>query len=132
MTINKWPAVLLCSFIILPVMGGSLAVILPAFGYLPALEQTQFTFSIFNQVFSSKGFYSSARLTIMSSVFSTLIAVITSLVFAAYYYEKRKLASLSTSLRPLLVLPHAAAAIAIGFVLASMNVVTLRLSQELP
>ncbi|MBO1254906.1 ABC transporter permease subunit [Alteromonas sp. 5E99-2] len=130
MTINKWPAVLLCSLIILPALGGSIAVVLPAFGYLPALEQTQFTFSIFNQLFSSQGFYSSVRLTIMSSVFSILIAVITSLIFAAYYYEKRKLASLSTSLRPLLVLPHAAAAIAIGFVLAPSGILIRMLSPD--
>ncbi len=124
----KWPALLLTSLLLLPVFGGVLSVLLPAFGYLPALEKTQFTLIYFKQLTEQATFHNMIILTLSSGVISTLLATLMAMLITAHAYTRRSLAYWNSKFRPMLVVPHVAAAIAFGFLIAPSGFVLRLLS----
>lgn len=110
--------VLLILMLSLPVLAGLVGVVLPAFGYFPALDAHDFTFSVFAQLFAIDGMSKMALLSFFTGLTATVISVASAFLLLAVFYRSSYLNKLQTWLSPLLVLPHAAAAIALLFVLS--------------
>ena len=77
---------LLIALLVVPVAGGLLGVLLPAFSWLPALNETSFNLSGFSQLFSTPGINKMVWLSFSTSLISTLLAfLITILILASYF-----------------------------------------------
>jgi putative thiamine transport system permease protein len=119
---------LLMAILILPVLGGLLGVILPAFGWLPALDKTQFNLQGFEQLMQTPGIAQMIGLSFFSSMVSGLLAFIITLLLIATYFDSPWLARIQRLLGPILVIPHAAAAIAIAFLITPSGMIARLLS----
>ena len=127
-TIVKISPKLLMAILILPVLGGLLGVILPAFGWLPALDKTQFNLQGFEQLMQTPGIVQMIGLSFFSSMVSGLLAFIITLLLIATYFDSPWLARIQRLLGPILVIPHAAAAIAIAFLITPSGMIARLLS----
>ena len=127
-TIVKISPKLLMAILILPVLGGLLGVILPAFGWLPALDKTQFNLQGFEQLMQTPGIMQMIGLSFFSSIVSGLLAFIITLLLIATYFDSPWLARIQRLLGPILVIPHAAAAIAIAFLITPSGMIARLLS----
>ncbi|AWB58186.1 ABC transporter permease subunit [Colwellia sp. Arc7-D] len=127
-TIVKISPKLLMAILILPVLGGLLGVILPAFGWLPALDKTQFNLQGFEQLMQTPGIVQMIGLSFFSSIVSGLLAFIITLLLIATYFDSPWLARIQRLLGPILVIPHAAAAIAIAFLITPSGMIARLLS----
>jgi putative thiamine transport system permease protein len=114
---------LLVVMLVLPVLGGLLGVILPALGWLPALDRTQFGIQGFQQLMQSPGITQMIGLSFFSSLISGLLAFIITLLLLANYFDSAWLARIQRLLGPILVIPHAAAAIAIAFLITPSGMI---------
>ncbi|CAD5272590.1 putative thiamine transport system permease protein [Alteromonas sp. 38] len=110
--------VLLVLLLSLPVLAGLVGVMLPAFGYFPALDAHDFTFTVFAQLLAIDGMGKMVLLSFITGLSATVISVASAFLLLAVFYRSAYLNKLQTWLSPLLVLPHAAAAIALLFVLS--------------
>jgi len=108
---------LLIALLVVPVLGGLLGVLLPAFGWLPALNHTEFNLLGFNQLLQSPGIGRMVWLSFSTSLISTLLAFLMTILILASYFNSPWLKRIQRLLGPILVIPHAAAAIAIGFLI---------------
>ncbi|MBA6417569.1 ABC transporter permease subunit [Colwellia sp. 6M3] len=127
-TIVKISPKLLMAILILPVLGGLLGVILPAFGWLPALDKTQLNLQGFEQLMQTPGIVQMIGLSFLSSIVSGLLAFIITLLLIATYFDSPWLARIQRLLGPILVIPHAAAAIAIAFLITPSGMIARLLS----
>ncbi len=101
-----------------PILCGLCAVILPSFGYFPALGLRTFSLAPMRELFEIPFLVSSALFTIKCGFSATLIScVIVFSVFCSFAYG-RVIGSLRLMLAPLLSVPHAAVALGIGFLFA--------------
>ena len=114
---------LLVAILVLPVLGGLLGVILPAFGWLPALDKTQLGVQGFQQLMQSPGITQMIGLSFFSSLISGLLAFTITLLLLANYFDSPWLARIQRLLGPILVIPHAAAAIAIAFLITPSGMI---------
>ena len=104
--------------LILPVLGGLLSVLLPAFSWVPALEQTTVSLQGFNDLWQTPGLIQMVALSIATGLISTLLAFVMTLMILAAFFNSVWLTRIERLLSPILVIPHAAAAIAVGFLIA--------------
>ncbi len=104
--------------LILPVLGGLLSVLLPAFGWAPALEQTTFGLQGFQALWQTPGLTQMIGLSVATGLISTLLAFILTLMILAAFFNSVWLSRIERLFSPILVIPHAAAAIAVGFLIA--------------
>ncbi|WP_299185014.1 ABC transporter permease subunit [uncultured Psychrobacter sp.] len=104
--------------LILPVLGGLLSVLLPAFSWLPALEQTTISLQGFHELWQTPGLSQMVALSIATGLISTLLAFVMALMILAAFFNSIWLTRIERLLSPILVIPHAAAAIAVGFLIA--------------
>lgn len=104
--------------LILPVLGGLLSVLLPAFSWVPALEQTTVSLQGFHDLWQTPGLIQMVALSIATGLISTLLAFIMTLMILAAFFNSIWLTRIERLLSPILVIPHAAAAIAVGFLIA--------------
>ncbi|GGW77816.1 ABC transporter permease [Alteromonas halophila] len=102
----------------LPVTAGLVGVLLPALGYLPALGQSAWSLSAFRALFDYAGVTTMMWLSLSTGLAATCIALCGALALVAVFHQQRWLQQIQRWLSPLLVLPHAAAAIALLFVLS--------------
>ncbi|WP_201564070.1 ABC transporter permease [Psychrobacter sp. CMS30] len=109
---------LLLLLLILPVLGGLLSVLLPAFSWVPALEQTTISLQGFNDLWQTPGLIQMVALSIATGLISTLLAFVMTLMILAAFFNSVWLTRIERLLSPILVIPHAAAAIAVGFLIA--------------
>lgn len=116
-TVSLSPTFLLL-LLILPVLGGLLSVLLPAFSWVPALEQTTFGLQGFNDLWQTPGLIQMVALSIATGLISTLFAFVMALMVLAAFFNSVWLTRIERLLSPILVIPHAAAAIAVGFLIA--------------
>ncbi|WP_350587961.1 ABC transporter permease subunit [Psychrobacter sp. 78a-MNA-CIBAN-0178] len=116
-TVSLSPTFLLL-LLILPVLGGLLSVLLPAFSWVPALEQTTFGLQGFNDLWQTPGLIQMVALSIATGLISTLFAFVMALMILAAFFNSIWLTRIERLLSPILVIPHAAAAIAVGFLIA--------------
>ncbi|TWX73596.1 ABC transporter permease [Colwellia sp. C1TZA3] len=124
----KFSPKLLVAILILPVLGGLLGVFLPAFGWLPALDRTQFGLQGFQQLIQTPGIAQMIGLSFFSSIISGLLAFIMTILLLANYFDSPWLARIQGFLGPILVIPHAAAAIAIAFLITPSGMIARLLS----
>lgn len=103
--------------IILPVVAGLFAVVLPAFNYFPALGRNTFSLEVFQQLWATPGLSKMMMLSLFCGLISTLIAFKLNVLILATFYQSRWLSRIEHALSPVLAVPHAAAAIAIAFLL---------------
>ena len=108
---------LMMALLVLPVMGGLIAVVLPAFGWFPVLGHTQFNVSGFVDLWHTPGIGYMALLSVSTSFISTLLAFVITILILGSYFTSPWLGYIQRLLGPILVIPHAAAAIAIGFLI---------------
>lgn len=108
---------LMMALLVLPVIGGLIAVVLPAFGWFPVLGHTQFNINGFVDLWQTPGIGNMALLSVSTSFISTLLAFVITILILASYFTSPWLGYIQRLLGPILVIPHAAAAIAIGFLI---------------
>jgi putative thiamine transport system permease protein len=113
-TLAPW---LLLGLLILPVVGGLAGVALPAFGWLPALGGEQFSLNAWQQLWQQPGLLNMLQLSALTGLLSTVLALCATLLLLASLYASNALNGLLRLFSPLLVIPHASAAIAIAFLL---------------
>ena len=104
--------------LILPVLGGLVCVLLPAFSWVPALEQTTVSLQGFHDLWQTPGLTQMVALSIATGLLSTLLAFVMTLMILAAFFNSVWLTRIEHLLSPILVIPHAAAAIAVGFLIA--------------
>jgi len=114
---------ILISLLLVPVAAGLLGLILPAFGWLPALGENTINLRGFEAFFHTPGWTNMLGLSFFTSFISTLFAVILSILILGNYFNSRLLGHIQRILGPILVIPHAAAAIAIGFLIAPSGLI---------
>jgi putative thiamine transport system permease protein len=102
---------------VVPVVAGLFGLILPAFGWLPALGENTFDLRGFEALLETPRFSKMLGLSFFTSFISTFLAVLLSVLILANYFNTRLLGHIQTLLGPILVIPHAAAAIAISFLI---------------
>jgi putative thiamine transport system permease protein len=109
---------LLVLILILPVLGGLIGVVLPAFGWVPALDKTTLNLQGFIELWQTPGLTRMAALSVATGLISTLLAFVLALMILAAFFNSVWLQRIEHLLSPILVIPHAAAAIAVGFLIA--------------
>ena len=114
--------------LILPVLGGLISVLLPAFGWAPALDQTTFSLQGFAALWQTPGLAQMVNLSIAAGLISTLLAFVVTLMILAAFFNSAWLSRIERLLSPILVIPHAAAAIAVGFLIAPSGMFSRLLS----
>ncbi|MDQ2044730.1 ABC transporter permease subunit [Pseudoalteromonas sp. 20-92] len=122
--IVKFSPRFLLALLILPVLGGLISVLLPAFGYAPVLEQTTFSLQGFNALWQTSGLTQMVTLSVATGLISTLLAFIITLMILAAFFNSPWLNRIQRLLSPILVIPHAAAAIAVGFLIAPSGMIS--------
>jgi putative thiamine transport system permease protein len=115
---------LLIALLVVPVLGGLLGVLLPAFAWFPALNSTEFNLSGFTQLAQTPGIERMVSLSFTTSLISTLLAFVITVLILASYFNSPWLKRIQRLLGPILVIPHAAAAIAIGFLITPSGFLT--------
>lgn len=104
--------------LVLPIVLGLWETTSAAFGILPALGHDRLSLDPWRQLFGLPGFWSSLRLTIVTGVGSTLIALALAVGFCATVHGRMSPAAGARVLAPFLAVPHAATAIGLAFLLA--------------
>ncbi|MBH0055386.1 ABC transporter permease subunit [Pseudoalteromonas sp. SWXJZ94C] len=118
----------LLALLILPVLGGLISVLLPAFGWAPALEQTSIGLQGFNALWQTPGLSQMVALSVATGLVSTLLAFVITLMILAVFFNSPWLGHIQRLLSPILVIPHAAAAIAVGFLIAPSGMISRLIS----
>lgn len=114
----------LLALLILPVIGGLISVLLPAFGYAPVLEHTTLGLHGFTMLMQTPGLTHMVMLSVGTGLISTLLAFIITLMILAAFFNSPWLNRIQRLLSPILVIPHAAAAIAVGFLIAPSGMIS--------
>ena len=110
--------------LIVPVFGGLIGVLLPAFGWAPALNQYSVGLQGFNALWQTLGLTQMVSLSIATGLISTVLAFVITMMILAAFFNSVWLDRIQQILSPILVIPHAAAAIAVGFLIAPSGMVS--------
>ncbi|MEO1190528.1 MAG: ABC transporter permease [Pseudomonadota bacterium] len=99
-----------------PVLLGLVGVVLPAFGYLPALGGESLTLDPWRQLFAEPGLWTAALLGLSSGLLATLLSLclVIALLAAGPLWLRRGLQAL---LAPLVAVPHIALAVGLTFLI---------------
>ncbi len=114
-----------------PVAAGLVFTLLPAFGYLPALGETQIGFRVFERLFDQPGLAGSVVLTLGTGIAASLISLGLALGFCAAAHGRPIFRSAERLLAPLLATPHAAIALGFAFLIAPSGWLVRLVSPEL-
>ncbi|WP_194097615.1 ABC transporter permease [Marivivens aquimaris] len=106
-----------------PVAAGLIGVVLPAFGYFPAIGRTAFGLDAFAELFAWPGFVPLIRLSMTTGLGATALAVIGASLISAALVGTKAWRWLRTTLGPFLALPHATAAFGLAFVIAPSGLI---------
>lgn len=126
--IVKLSPLFLLTLLLVPVLGGLVSVLLPAFGWAPALEQTSVGLQGFNALWQTPGLSQMVTLSFSTGLISTLLAFVITLMILAVFFNSPWLNHIQRLLSPILVIPHAAAAIAVGFLIAPSGMMSRLIS----
>jgi putative thiamine transport system permease protein len=102
----------------LPIAGGILGTVLPAFGWLPALGARAATIAPWRALLDAPELPGALRLTLTTGLLATAATFAFAVAFCAAVYGTGAFRRLQRWLAPLLALPHAAMAIGLAFLLA--------------
>lgn len=117
-TVLRLAPLLTISVLILPVGAGVLGTLAPAFGWLPELGGERLTLDPFRKLLDWLGFWDALRLSLVTGVVSTIIALVLCIWLVAAWHDTRLFRFITRSLSPLLSVPHAAAAFGLAFMIA--------------
>ena len=106
----------------IPVLAGLVGVIFPALGYFPAIGANSFSLDVFRTLFALDDIWHMVWLSLFTGVGSTLLAMAGAFLLLATFYQSSWLEKVQGLLSPFLVFPHAAAAIALLFVLSPSGI----------
>lgn len=109
---------LLIALLALPVGAGLLMVLLPAFGYLPALGGNTVSMAPWQSLFAQPGIGRSIAVSFTSGLLSTLMALLVVVLFLAASRDTWLDRSIRRLVSPLLAIPHAAVAFGLAFLIA--------------
>ncbi len=101
-----------------PVAAGIAGILLPAFGYLPALGATGSPLDPFRDLFAMPGLGRSVALSLGTGLATTTVALAIVILFVAAWRGTRVFRALERLVSPLLSVPHAAAAFGLAFLIA--------------
>ncbi len=99
---------------IAPLLAGLIGTVLPAFGMLPQLAETEG----FTPLFNDPRFWPSARLTLQTGLAATVISLLLTTVCLVCVQNTRLWRWVIASLPPLLAIPHAALAVGVLFLIS--------------
>ena len=97
---------------------GLTGVVLPAFGYLPALGGETLSLAPFRALFAQPSLLTSITLSLGAGLATTFVSVLAVALFLAAFSGTPLLARTRRVLGPLLAIPHAAAAFGLAFLIA--------------
>jgi len=117
--IMRWCLLLL---LCIPVLAGLVGVIFPALGYFPAIGANSFSLDVFRTLFALDDIWHMVWLSLFIGVGATLLAMAGAFLLLATFYQSSWLEKVQGLLSPFLVFPHAAAAIALLFVLSPSGI----------
>jgi putative thiamine transport system permease protein len=98
----------------LPLFFGMAGVLLPAFGFNPAVQQAPLGMDAIALVLAEPGILKSLGLTLFTGIGATLVSLLFCFLIASFCWQTRWWSVIRTALTPILSLPHVA--FAIGFV----------------
>ncbi|HTN09819.1 MAG TPA: ABC transporter permease subunit [Acetobacteraceae bacterium] len=101
-----------------PVLAGLAGVLLPAFGYLPALGGEGLSLLAWRQLVAQPGLAQSVAVSLASGLLVPLVALGIVFLFLAGGSGTRLFALIRGAMSPLLAVPHAAAAFGLAFLIA--------------
>jgi len=101
-----------------PVVAGLAGVLLPAFGYMPALGGTVLSLDPWRMVFATPGIATSIVTSLAVGLVTTAVSLTAVMLFVAGWRETRAFTVLTHMISPLLAMPHAAAAFGLAFLIA--------------
>ena len=110
--------VLLLSIIGVPIAAGLIGTVVPAFGYLPAIGSTSFSFEAWRSLFAYPGLGAAVRLSLTTGFLATIGSLVLAAGLCASLRNNMTVRRAEAMLFPLLAAPHAALAIGLAFVLA--------------
>ncbi|MEM7299932.1 MAG: ABC transporter permease subunit [Pseudomonadota bacterium] len=114
-----------------PIFCGLIAVVLPAFGYLPAIGGHEFSLQPFADLFARPGLLRSCLISLGSGLITTAISLSVVALFIAGWSGTRTFTRLQHVISPLLSVPHAAAAFGLAFLIAPSGWLVRLVSPEL-
>ncbi|MEQ9349780.1 MAG: ABC transporter permease, partial [Alphaproteobacteria bacterium] len=101
-----------------PVAIGLAGVILPSFGYLPALGGDSISLQPWRRMLAEPGLLTAARLSLTTGFAATALSLVIALGFVAACHGTRMYGRVRHMLARLLAVPHAAVAIGLAFLIA--------------
>lgn len=111
--------IVLIAVCVLPLLPGSLGVVLSSLGYIPPIGLHHFSFDGFTQVFEWNGVLHSILLTVFSALTSTYLAALFCFAIMQSLFRRPIWKKIETLISPLLAMPHVAFAIGFTFLFSS-------------
>lgn len=101
-----------------PILIGLMFVLLPAFGYLPALGGDRFSLEPWRQLFAQPGLWHGVATSLAAGLVTGAAALKITGLFLAGFHGSRTFQAMRRMVSPLLAVPHAAAALGLAFLIA--------------
>lgn len=101
-----------------PIVLGLSMVVLPAFGYLPALNATEFTLAHWQDLFAVPGLVRSLGISLMAGLLTPILSLSLVFLYLATASDSWMDRWIRRLVSPLLAVPHAAAAFGLAFLIA--------------
>ncbi len=114
-----------------PVGFGLAGTVLPAFGISPGFGGGSFSLHYFRELFAQPALFCSITLSLTSGLASAVLSLLIVMLFTAAFAGTATFRRMQHLLGPLLSLPHAAAALAIAFLIAPSGMIMRLISPEL-
>jgi putative thiamine transport system permease protein len=130
-TLRAVVALVLLGGVVLPILAGFAQTARAAFGILPAIGAVEWSLDPWRHLLELPGFGTSLRLTLVTGLGSTLLALVLACGFCALLYGRISEAAIGRLLMPFLAAPHAALAIGLAFLLAPSGWIARILSPAL-
>ncbi len=115
--------VLIVLLLVAPILAGLGMVLLPAFGYLPALGGESLTLAPWQALFAEPGIWRSVTISLASGLLATAISLAVVLLYLAAATGSRLDRWIRRLVSPLLSIPHAAAAFGLAFLISPSGLV---------
>ncbi len=122
--------VLMIGLLILPVLAGLSVIVLPSFGYLPALQQTDPGLSVWRELLHTPGIGHSVTLSLGAAIVTPLLSLFLVMLFLASVSGTRWAHAMRRLVAPLLAVPHAAASFGLAFLIAPSGFALRLISPE--
>lgn len=128
MSATRFTPALTIALLVGPVLAGVAGILLPAFGYLPALGGETLSLDPWRALLGWSGLGTAVRHSLVTGFAATGISLGITLLILAAWQGSRVFAAITRALSPLLSVPHAAAALGLAFLLAPSGWVARALS----